>query len=162
MYSQLWWMTYLALRNSFLSSEALVYVCVCVCPKARPSTSLSCLSYGGMSVGGRAVHSPVTSPPCLLLFVSVFLQRPHLVFLIYPPPSPPPPPLCILALLFRPQKCLSQQKPEAVRRRKAALPSHTGPLSLFTGRPAKSHLCLFLCFWGINVLLWQARLWWTC
>lgn len=55
---------------------------VCVC---RPgSTSLSCLSYGGVSAGGRAVPHPhyFASSPSTFFFVSLFLQRAHLVFLL--------------------------------------------------------------------------------
>lgn len=50
-------------------------------------------------MGGKAVHSQVTSSPCLLRFVSFFLQRPHLFFLLSFFPL-----LHILALLFRPLK----------------------------------------------------------
>lgn len=53
---------------------------------------------------------------------------------------------------FCPQKCISQQKPEVAEGRNAALlSSQKRPLSVPAGRPAKSYLCLFLHFWGINV-----------
>lgn len=140
-----------------LGWSSCVWLCVFsmrVCPISRAGTSLSSWVMAPCPGEGEPC-----SPPCLPLFsLSFFLQRPHMVFLTSPPLLSH-----ILALLFGPQKCISQQKPEAAEGRNAALlSSQKRPLSVPTGRPAKSHLCLFLRFWGIKVLSRQARHWWTC
>ena len=144
-------------------SSAPVCVCMCVCVRA---SVFVCIGWAGhftelfelwRCVGGRESR-PVTSPPCLLSLSPSF-SGDHICFfsvIFFPSFS------SLWLSFLTPKKCLSQQKPEAVRRRKAALAPHRGPLSLYTGPPAKTHLCPFLCFWGINLLLWQARLWWTC
>lgn len=127
-------------------------MCVCV---YRPEldTSPSCLSYGGMSAGGRAVHTPLL----LHLFCSLSsFSGDHICFfchLFFPS----------LALIFRPLKVSESAETWGSKEVKGSAPSsHRGPpLSLFTGPPAKSHLYPFLYFWGIN-LLWQAGLWWAC
>lgn len=121
MSSQLWWMAYLALRSSFSSSDAPVCVSI---GRAGSDTSLSCLNYGCMLVGGKAVHSPVTSPPCLLVFVSFFLQRPHLFFLLSFFS------LLILALFFCPLKVSDSAETWGSKEENGSAPSHRGPFLL--------------------------------
>lgn len=82
--------------------------------------------------------------PCTFYSLSSFLPRPHLLFCV----------TFFFSWLF----CLPLKKPESAqtwgsKEEKGSVSQKT--FIIFTGPPAKTHLCAFLLFLGINLFLWQ-------